>query len=157
MSGITAEEIKSSLEQNLHGKIEAVTVTAPRRIFLTVQPLDLPQVARFLHDKLGVTHISTITGRDTGTNVEALYHYSKDGNVVTVRVPTARDNGSIPSIISLFAGAALYEREVHDILGVHFDGNGDLRPLVLPDGWPAGVYPLRKDWTYNQEDGVLKK
>ena len=112
MSGITAEEIKSSLEQNLHGKIEAVTVTAPRRIFLTVQPLDLPQVARFLHDKLGVTHISTITGRDTGTNVEALYHYSKDGNVVTVRVPTARDNGSIPSIISLFAGAALYEREV---------------------------------------------
>ena len=26
MSGITAEEIKSSLEQNLHGKIEAVTV-----------------------------------------------------------------------------------------------------------------------------------
>ena len=157
MSRITADEIKSALEQNLAGKVEAVSVTAPRRIFATVKPENLPEAARFIHGQLGITHVSTITGRDTGTSLEILYHLSKDGNVLTVKVPTVRDNASVPTITNVFPGADLYEREVHDILGVTFEGNGDLRPLVLPDDWPAGVYPLRKDFTYNQEDGVLKK
>ncbi|MEM2314774.1 MAG: NADH-quinone oxidoreductase subunit C, partial [Candidatus Bathyarchaeia archaeon] len=25
-----------------------------------------------------------------------------------------------------------------------FEGNPDLRPLILPEDWPAGIYPLRK-------------
>jgi NADH:ubiquinone oxidoreductase subunit C len=160
MSGMakkSADDFKVAIEQGLPGKFEACSVTAPRRVFVTVRSEHMVEAGRFLHDQLGITHVSTITGRDTGTALEILYHLAKDGTVITVREPAARDNAVVPSLIGIFPGATLYEREIHDILGVHFEGHGDMRPLVLPDDWPAGVYPLRKDFTYNQEDGVLKK
>jgi NADH-quinone oxidoreductase subunit C len=49
-------------------------------------------------------------------------------------------------VVSLLPGAVLYEREVHDLLGVVFDGHPSLERLILPDDWPEGVYPLRKDY-----------
>jgi Ni,Fe-hydrogenase III large subunit len=39
-----------------------------------------------------------------------------------------------------------YEREVQDLLGLIPDGHPDPRRLILHDDWPAGVYPLRKDF-----------
>jgi Ni,Fe-hydrogenase III large subunit/Ni,Fe-hydrogenase III component G len=38
------------------------------------------------------------------------------------------------------------ERELHDLLGVVPEGHPDPRRLVLRDEWPAGLYPLRKDF-----------
>jgi NADH-quinone oxidoreductase subunit C len=42
---------------------------------------------------------------------------------------------------------ALFEREIHDMYGVNFWGHPDLSPLLLPDDWPPGVYPIRAEWT----------
>jgi len=47
----------------------------------------------------------------------------------------------------LVPGAILYEREVHDLLGVVFDGHPDLSRLILPEDWPEDVYPLRKEYS----------
>ncbi|MDD5436444.1 MAG: NADH-quinone oxidoreductase subunit C [Candidatus Omnitrophica bacterium] len=41
---------------------------------------------------------------------------------------------------------------MHELFGVHFDGNSDLRPLLLPDSWPKGVYPLRKNFVVPKRD-----
>ena len=38
------------------------------------------------------------------------------------------------------------EREIHEILGINFKGHPDMRKLLLPEGWPEGVYPLRRDY-----------
>jgi Ni,Fe-hydrogenase III large subunit len=38
------------------------------------------------------------------------------------------------------------EREIHDLLGLEPRGHPDLRRLALHDDWPAGRYPLRKDF-----------
>ena len=48
-----------------------------------------------------------------------------------------------PTITDVIPGAVLYEREVHDLLGVEFEGHPDLSPLLLPDDWPREVHPLR--------------
>ncbi|RLG90884.1 hydrogenase large subunit, partial [Candidatus Bathyarchaeota archaeon] len=53
----------------------------------------------------------------------------------------------VPTITDIIPGAVLYEREVHDLLGVAFEGHPDLSPLVLPEEWPERVYPLRKEYT----------
>ncbi len=37
------------------------------------------------------------------------------------------------------------EREARDLLGVVPLGHPDPRPLVLPDDWPRGLHPLRRD------------
>lgn len=39
------------------------------------------------------------------------------------------------------------EREMADLLGVTPTGHPSPRPLVAHDGWPAGMHPLRKDFT----------
>jgi Ni,Fe-hydrogenase III component G len=42
-------------------------------------------------------------------------------------------------------GALVYERELHDLFGIVPTGHPDLRRQALPEDWPAGVHPLRKD------------
>jgi len=56
-------------------------------------------------------------------------------------------NDVIPTITDIIPGALLYEREIHDLFGVKFEGHPNLEPLILPDDWPADNYPLRKNRT----------
>lgn len=66
--------------------------------------------------------------------------------LVRARVP---EGVSLPSLTSLFAGAAWHERETHEMFGQEFtdfdDGTGlGIRPLLLPDGFEGT--PLRKSF-----------
>ncbi|MDF2633398.1 MAG: NADH-ubiquinone oxidoreductase chain 49kDa [Pelosinus sp.] len=51
-----------------------------------------------------------------------------------------------PSLTPFFPSAAWYEREIHDLFGILPVGHPDLRPLVLHENWPEGLYPMRKDF-----------
>ena len=152
---ITVEEVKSLIEQNLAGKFSDLK-TDVRRVFLTIQPQDLIETCKVLLEKLDIRHVSTISGRDTTTNIEINYHFARPGVVITVKTLTDRQMPAVRTITDLFPGAILYEREIHDILGVKFEGHPDPRRLVLPDDWPDGVYPLRKDWKYDRETEVIQ-
>ena len=152
---ITVEEVKSAIEQNLAGKFSDLK-TDVRRVFITVQPQDIVEACRMLREKLDIFHISTISGRDTTANIEINYHFARPGVVVTVKTLVDRQSPAVRTITEVYPGATLYEREVHDILGVKFEGHPDPRRLVLPDDWPDGVYPLRKDWQYDRETEVIK-
>jgi len=118
----------------------------PRRLFVDVPPAELRGVVHRLRDRWQVRHVSTITGLDNGTDLEVLYHLARGGAVVTLRVTVPRDRPEVPSIVDLIPGAAWYEREVRDLLGVEPAGNPDPGRLVLTEDWPRGIYPLRKDW-----------
>ena len=52
-----------------------------------------------------------------------------------------RDEPVLDSLVGVYAGAAWHEREVHEMFGVRFTGNPDLRPLLTTGD--AG-YPLRR-------------
>jgi Ni,Fe-hydrogenase III component G len=43
--------------------------------------------------------------------------------------------------------ATLYERELIEMFGITIEGTPNTDKLLLPDDWPAGVYPLRKEFT----------
>ena len=45
-----------------------------------------------------------------------------------------------------FPAAEIYERELIDLLGAKVAGLPEGKRYPLPDDWPAGEYPLRKDW-----------
>ncbi|MBM3296072.1 MAG: NADH-quinone oxidoreductase subunit C, partial [Candidatus Aminicenantes bacterium] len=49
-------------------------------------------------------------------------------------------------------GALFYERELQDMFGLVIDNIPDARPLILPDDWPEGQYPLRKDWKHERPE-----
>ena len=55
----------------------------------------------------------------------------------------------IDSITPVVPGADWAEREFQDAVGVRAEGHPDPRRLLLPDDWPEGLYPLRRDFPYN--------
>ncbi len=113
--------------------------------FLYVVPAALSQLLEFLK-RNGFSRLVSITSLETTSDLQLLYHLASREQVITARVEIGLDADlSIASIIPIFSGAILYEREIHDLLGVRFIGHPDLRPLVLPDDWPEGVHPLRKE------------
>jgi Ni,Fe-hydrogenase III large subunit len=65
---------------------------------------------------------------------------------LTLRVPLDTARPEVPSVTPLCPAAAWHEREAHDLMGILPLGHPDLRPLVLHDDWPEGLYPLRKSF-----------
>jgi len=50
------------------------------------------------------------------------------------------------SVSSIIPAASWAEREAHDLFGIYPSNHPDLRPLVLHEHWPDGIYPLRKEY-----------
>jgi Ni,Fe-hydrogenase III large subunit/Ni,Fe-hydrogenase III component G len=52
---------------------------------------------------------------------------------------------TVDAITPIIPGAGWAEREARDAVGISPEGHPDPRRLILPDDWPDGIYPLRKD------------
>jgi len=70
------------------------------------------------------------------------------GIIVKVDVPPVDADphlpGAIGTIVAIYPGADWNEREVHEMYGIGFEGNPNLRNLYLPTGFEG--HPLRKDY-----------
>ncbi len=93
--------------------------------------------------------IESITGVDwiEENQMEVVYDFSRydfDLCRVVVRTRIERDNPSVPTITSIYAGANWHERETHDFFGIKFEGHPHLIPLLLPED--ADFHPLLKDF-----------
>ena len=94
-----------------------------------------------------MVNLGTITGLDSGEKFEIIYHfYDAQGLVFNLKVFIPRDDPKVPSVTEVFPGSFLYERELMDLFGIEVVGTPSGRRYPLPDNWPAGQYPLRKDW-----------
>jgi Ni,Fe-hydrogenase III component G len=118
--------------------------TAPRRVFFYTPPEYYKEVVKFLVEKLGFVHIQAITSIDLGKELEVMPHLGR-GLTVSVRTRVPKDKPVMDSIVDLIPGASVHEREAHDMLGVEFKGNLNLKRILLPEDWPEGVYPLRRE------------
>jgi len=136
----------------LGGKILEITNPAVRRIFLKIAPQDLVEAVRVLRDEFGFAYLATISGVDIGENYEILYHFANMYTQLNVRTQIPKAEPHISSICAVIPGAILYERELQDMFGLVVDELPDPRPLVLPDDWPAGDHPLRKDWKFQRPE-----
>lgn len=134
---------------NLIGERAAAQSTPePNRIDLTVDPPQLLEcVALLVAARWG--YLSAITGLDHGPEsgrLEVLYHFCQKAAVITLRVTFPREAPVVPSVCGLIPSATLFERELMEMFGIVCEGTPDPRRLFLSDDWPAGVYPLRKDY-----------
>lgn len=66
-----------------------------------------------------------------------------EGTNVVLEVPVP-EGVEVYTISDLFKASDWYELEASDLFGITFSGRS-LRRLVLPEDWPEGLYPLRKD------------
>ena len=146
---ITKEnEIVEKVKEAIGKNVLEIKIPRPRRIFILINKKVFTKAVRYLTKKMGFSHVSTITGTDVGKEIEVIYHLNRGGTIeLSLKIRVAKDKPVLPTITNLIPGATLYEREVHDLLGVTFEGHPDLSPVILPEGWPPDAYPLRKEWT----------
>jgi NADH-quinone oxidoreductase subunit C len=83
---------------------------------------------------------------DLHTRIDVVYHFASlaQNHIFQLKVPADHEHPRVQSIVPLWAGAILQEREIYDLMGVVFDGHPDLTRLFLWDQFPG--HPLRKDF-----------
>ena len=144
-------EISDKLKKYLKDDIVEMKNPRERRIFLRVKAEAFRKSLEYVVNDLGFKHLSTISGVDLGTEIELLYHMVlNDAVVLTLGFSVPKEKPNTRTITDLVPSAVLYEREVHEMLGVYFEGHPNLIPLVLPEGWPQDVYPLRKERQFEE-------
>lgn len=151
---MTADDISNRLADRFGDRILKSEKRSARRIYVDIYPKDIVDVAGYLFKELGL-RFNIASGVDDFDGIEILYHFSYDpsGVIVSVRaILMDKQNPHIDTITTLTRSAWWIEREIHELFGVEFDGNKDMRPLLLPDDWPKGVYPMRKDFVVPKRD-----
>lgn len=148
------DELLKKIKDKFAEKILKIDKKSPKRAYVDIDPKQIVDVARFIFKDLGL-RFNIASAVDDFDHIEILYHFSLDtsGVVITIRAALKDKNDPhIDTITSVTRSAWWIEREIHELFGVHFDGNKDLRPLLLPDDWPKGVYPLRKSFVAPKRD-----
>ena len=96
----------------------------------------------------GFSHLSLLTCVDWIENREFELVYIlfswKDGGKIIVSTRIDRENPKFVTVKHMWPVARFYEREIHEFFGVEFEGNDDMKPLIL-ELWD-GIPPLRKDF-----------
>lgn len=94
------------------------------------------------------------TAIDRNSHLEMVYHLTSTRFRHQLMVKTLiedRNKPLIDSVLPLWKSAELFECEIFDLFGIHFNGHS-CRRLFLTDDWIG--FPLRKD--YNDEVNVVK-
>lgn len=106
-------------------------------------------------------HVSVIAFGDTGSQVDLVYHLCiywgipKEEILISLTVSLDKTDLRIPTITDLIPGALTSEREKQEMLGIEVIDIPDGRRLFLPEDFPPGVFPWRKDET-GVPDGMVK-
>ena len=124
----------------------ALRIQRATRLWIEVDRAGFAPVFDHLVKGMGFTILCTITGLDLGADLGLIYHLARDGGIMAnlkTRVPKGK---AMQSVTPYFPGAAIYEREVEDLLGAAFEGRPAMPRYPLPEDWPQGDHPLLKDW-----------
>lgn len=151
---MTIDEAIKNISEKFDTKILNVKKTSKNKAYLDIYPKDITEIVRYIFKDMAF-RFNTASAVDDFDAFEILYHFSDDreGTVISLRA-IIRDKADphIDTITTITRSAWWIERELHELFGIEFNGNSDLRPLLLPDDWPKGVYPLRKDFPQTQRD-----
>lgn len=151
---MTVDDILKKLSDKFGTSLLRIERPSDRRAYVDIYPKDVVAVTKYIFKDMAL-RFNIASAVDDFDALEILYHFSldKEGIVVTVRaILKDKNEPHIDTITSVTRAAWWIEREMHELFGIEFDGNADLRPLLLPDDWPKGVYPLRKDFVVPKRD-----
>jgi NADH-quinone oxidoreductase subunit C len=121
-------------------------------------PPMLVEVVRVMKAELGFDLFLDVTAVDwigQTPRFEVVYHFYSTREHVRVRLKTRvpEEDPSVDSLIGLYGSAHYMERECHDMYGIVFRGNADLRPILLYEGFVG--HPLRKDYEKTREQPIV--
>ena len=141
---LTGEELAERLSQGVQESVERCEGDV-----VWVVPSRVADVAQFLRDddSLDFQFLNAISAIDFVEYFDVVYHLTslrrQHTGVVKARV-YGRESLSLPSVYQVWRGADFQEREVWDLMGIHFEGHPNMKRIMLWEGFDG--HPLRKDF-----------
>jgi membrane-bound hydrogenase subunit beta len=158
---LSAEEIVKSFKDQFKTKIKDVQIkkraagakkNETTSIWMKVEKDAFKDVVKHLID-LQFPHLAVASGNDLGKTIELIYHFTVNFGTrlkqinLNISVEVSKSKPELNSICDLIPGALITEREKMEMLGVKIIGIPDDRNCFLPEDFPKGIYPWRRDET----------
>ena len=150
-----AKGLIEKIRQRFKEKVLEIEEKVANKIYVTVEKEALAGTARFLFEEIGCRYIvgAGTDRRSANGDFLVTHFFSLDEEKIFVvlhtRVMASDPQLEVESITPFIPPANFAERETYDLLGISFRGHPDPRRLVLPDDWPEGLHPLRKDFPHD--------
>jgi len=127
-------------------------------LVVVVPPADLLGTVHRLKSEFGFDLFLDVTAVDWPERTprfDVVYHFYSTAHMIRVRLKTRVPEAepTVDSLVLLYGSAHFMERECHDMYGIVFRGNPDLRPILLYEGFVG--HPLRKDYPKLQEQPLV--
>ena len=148
------EFIKEQLESTF--KAVVVTISEGTRIVVNVKKDQVLTVLRFLKDRR-FDHLALVSCVDwiEEEEFELVYiltrymqgddeHTDQEKLHLIVKTRISRQRPQLETVTGIFPNAEPYEREIHELFGIKFEGHKRLIPLLLERNYE--IPPFRKDF-----------
>ena len=141
---LSGKEIAARLEEPFPGSVVESTADS-----LLVKTESLLEIAGYLKNTPGLDfdYLTAITAVDYYDYFEVVYQLTsleRNHSLVLKARCYQRENPVLPSVVGLWRGADLQEREIYDLMGISFEGHPNMKRIVLWEGFEG--HPLRKDF-----------
>ncbi len=146
MARMSIADFIRSFQERYKG-VSQIQQRSPRRVYIRIPRENLKDAAHVLFREMGAK-FSIATGIDVRDGFEVLYHFTfnRHGFICTLRTLAPRDDPKLDSLTSIIPGTIWIEREIHDILGVTFEGHPNLKRLVKAEFLQDDEFPFRRDF-----------
>jgi NADH-quinone oxidoreductase subunit C len=119
---------------------------------------DVLATAQCLQQELGFDMMLDVTAVDWPADpdrFEVVWHFYSTRDFARVRMKTRVTEADpvVESLTALYGSAGFMERECHEMYGIDFRGNADLRPVLLYEGFVG--HPLRKDYPKDRQQPLI--
>ena len=127
-------------------------------LVVELEPDALLAAVGSLRDDCGFDLLLDVTAVDWPQRTprfDVVWHFYSSTAFQRVRVRTRvpAEEPAVDSLVSLYGSAGFAERECHDMYGIDFRGNPDLRPILLYEGFVG--HPLRKDYPKDRHQPLI--
>lgn len=124
-----------------------------------LKPENLLAVTALLKEQFGFDLFLDVTAVDypeRQPRFDVVYHLFSSAQRLRIRlkVQVTESNPGVMTLTRLYGSARYMEREVHEMYGIEFIGNDDLRPILLYEGFQG--HPLRKDYPIDGEQPLVE-
>ena len=144
----------NKLREEIVNIFEDITlkISNDNRILISVEKKQILNILSFLKNK-GFDHLALISCVDwiKENEFEIVYiltsyllNDDKNKTHIILKTKISRKKPEIMSTLPIFINAEPYEREIHELFGVNFNGNNRLMPLLLEREYK--IPPFRKDF-----------
>jgi NADH-quinone oxidoreductase subunit C len=127
-------------------------------LVLHIAPGALVEVVRLLKEQFRFDLFSDVTAVDwlgREPRFEVVWHFYSTMHRLRVRIKArvTEAEPAVDTLTGMYGAAQIMERECHEMYGIVFRGNPDLRPILLYEGFVG--HPLRKDYPKEREQPLV--